>query len=112
MRLFFLPSDRLKVIPRFAFLLYLYVFSSSLDPFIELRLIAASKFFDLTGKVFLIFVPVIKQRGRQVYHEGESASGTPMTVVVSQGGTPISASFLPCSGCHGKDGKGRPEGGS
>ena len=52
-----------------------------------------------------------EQRGRQVYHEGESASGTPMTVIVSQGGTPISASFLPCSGCHGKDGKGRPEGG-
>ena len=52
-----------------------------------------------------------EQRGRKIYHEGESASGTPMTVVVSQGGTPITASFLPCSGCHGKDGKGRPEGG-
>jgi len=52
-----------------------------------------------------------EQRGRQIYHEGETASGTPMTVVFSQGGTPISASFLPCSGCHGKHGRGRPEGG-
>jgi ABC-type branched-subunit amino acid transport system substrate-binding protein len=52
-----------------------------------------------------------EQRGRIIYHEGKSSSGTPITVLVSRGGTPISASLLPCSGCHGKDGKGRPEGG-
>jgi len=50
-------------------------------------------------------------RGRAIYHEGESVSGAPITVLVSRGSTPISASLLPCSGCHGKDGKGRPEGG-
>jgi ABC-type branched-subunit amino acid transport system substrate-binding protein len=52
-----------------------------------------------------------ESRGRAIYHEGESASGAPITVLVSRGSTPISAALLPCAGCHGKDGKGRPEGG-
>ena len=50
-------------------------------------------------------------RGKQIYLQGESRSGAPITVLVSRGGTPIAASLLPCSGCHGEDGKGRPEGG-
>lgn len=50
-------------------------------------------------------------RGKQIYLQGESPTGAPITVVVSRGGTPIAASLLPCSGCHGHDGKGRPEGG-
>lgn len=50
-------------------------------------------------------------RGKQIYMQGESRSGAPITVLVARGGTPIAASFLPCSGCHGADGKGRPEGG-
>ena len=50
-------------------------------------------------------------RGRKIYHEGVSESGAPVSVIVSRGGSPIAATFLPCSGCHGADGKGRPEGG-
>ena len=50
-------------------------------------------------------------RGRQIYQQGESRSGAPITALVSRGATPITASLLPCSGCHGEDGKGRPEGG-
>jgi ABC-type branched-subunit amino acid transport system substrate-binding protein len=50
-------------------------------------------------------------RGKQVYHAGESASGRPIKVFVSRGAAPIPAAILPCSGCHGEDGEGRPEGG-
>jgi len=50
-------------------------------------------------------------RGRQIYRQGEATSGAPITARVARGATPISAAFIPCSGCHGEDGKGRPEGG-
>jgi len=53
----------------------------------------------------------LEKRGKLVYTSGESASGRPITAVVSRGATPIPASILPCSGCHGDDGAGRPEGG-
>jgi len=53
----------------------------------------------------------LEKRGKLVYTAGESASGAPITAVVSRGATPIPASILPCSGCHGDDGAGRPEGG-
>ena len=50
-------------------------------------------------------------RGKRIYVGGESESGTPINAIVSRGGTAISASILPCVGCHGDDGRGRPEGG-
>ncbi len=50
-------------------------------------------------------------RGKQIYVHGESESGTPINAIVSRGGAAIAASILPCVGCHGDDGKGRPEGG-
>jgi len=53
----------------------------------------------------------LEQRGKQIYSTGESPSNAPITAVVSRGATPIPASILPCSGCHGDDGTGRPEGG-
>jgi len=52
-----------------------------------------------------------EERGKRIYVHGENASGAPITALVSRGSTPIDASFLPCIGCHGDDGKGRPEGG-
>jgi ABC-type branched-subunit amino acid transport system substrate-binding protein len=52
-----------------------------------------------------------EQRGKRLYTQGESASGAPVTALVSRGATPIPASILPCVGCHGDDGQGRPEGG-
>ena len=52
-----------------------------------------------------------EQRGKRIYVQGESVSGAPITAVVSGGSPPIPASILPCVGCHGNDGKGRPEGG-
>lgn len=52
-----------------------------------------------------------EQRGKKIFVGGESEFGTPISAIVSRGATPIPASILPCVGCHGEDGTGRPEGG-
>jgi ABC-type branched-subunit amino acid transport system substrate-binding protein len=52
-----------------------------------------------------------ERRGKQLYTQGVSESGAPVTAVLSRGATPIPGSILPCVGCHGEDGKGRAEGG-
>lgn len=48
--------------------------------------------------------------GRQIYQTGTSPSGGEITAVLG-GGTELPASALPCSSCHGEDGRGNPEGG-
>jgi ABC-type branched-subunit amino acid transport system substrate-binding protein len=48
------------------------------------------------------------ERGRKIYQEGGSPSS--ITAVMGEG-TEVPAASLPCAGCHGRDGKGRPEGG-
>ncbi|HET9594539.1 MAG TPA: ABC transporter substrate-binding protein [Anaeromyxobacteraceae bacterium] len=49
-----------------------------------------------------------EEAGRKIYLDGESATGSVITAVVD--GTAVPASVLPCAGCHGDDGLGRPEG--
>lgn len=49
------------------------------------------------------------ERGRQIFEKGTSASGKEIIALMS--GIEIPASVLPCAGCHGLDGKGKPEGG-
>lgn len=51
-----------------------------------------------------------RERGRQVYMETTSPSGGEIVAVLGEG-TEIPGSAVPCSGCHGRDGRGRPEGG-
>ncbi|HEV2851474.1 MAG TPA: ABC transporter substrate-binding protein [Thermoanaerobaculia bacterium] len=51
------------------------------------------------------------ERGRQIYLEGKSPSGGEITAVMSDASVEVPASAVPCAGCHGRDGKGRPEGG-
>lgn len=51
------------------------------------------------------------ERGRRIYLEGTSPSGTEITAVMSDSSVEVPASAVPCGGCHGRDGKGRPEGG-
>ncbi|MFY9821899.1 MAG: ABC transporter substrate-binding protein [Thermoanaerobaculia bacterium] len=51
------------------------------------------------------------QRGRQIYLEGTSSSGGEITAVMSDAGVEVPAATVPCAGCHGRDGKGNPEGG-
>lgn len=50
-------------------------------------------------------------RGRQIYIEGTSPSGGEIIAVMSDAGVEVPASAVPCASCHGRDGKGRPEGG-
>ncbi len=50
-------------------------------------------------------------RGRQIYQEGTSPSGGEIVAVLGEDQIEIPASSVPCSSCHGRDGRGRPEGG-
>ncbi len=51
------------------------------------------------------------ERGRRIYLEGVSPSGAEITALMSDAGVEVPATAVPCGGCHGRDGKGRPEGG-
>lgn len=50
-------------------------------------------------------------RGKQLYLTGAGASGKPVKALVGPGSTELSGADVPCAGCHGEDGHGRPEGG-
>jgi ABC-type branched-subunit amino acid transport system substrate-binding protein len=50
-------------------------------------------------------------RGRQIYLEGTSPSGDKITALMGDEAVEVPASAVPCAGCHGRDGRGRPEGG-
>jgi len=49
--------------------------------------------------------------GRLIYFEGKRAGNEPLTANVGAASVPVPATALPCAGCHGRDGLGRPEGG-
>jgi ABC-type branched-subunit amino acid transport system substrate-binding protein len=51
------------------------------------------------------------ERGRKIYIEGVSPSGGEITAVMSEASVEVPAAAVPCAGCHGRDGSGRPEGG-
>lgn len=50
-----------------------------------------------------------QERGRQIYVHGESRSGRAITATIGEGGTPFAAAIVPCTNCHGEDGRGRAE---
>lgn len=52
-----------------------------------------------------------EQRGRQIYLEGTSPSGGEIVAVLGDAQVEVPAASVPCSSCHGRDGRGRPEGG-
>lgn len=52
-----------------------------------------------------------ESRGKRIYTEGTSESGIPINAIVGEESVAIPGSALPCEGCHGPDGRGRPEGG-
>ena len=49
--------------------------------------------------------------GRQLFFAGKKDGGDPLTANVGAASIPVPATALPCAGCHGRDGQGRPEGG-
>jgi ABC-type branched-subunit amino acid transport system substrate-binding protein len=50
-------------------------------------------------------------RGKQIYTQGSTVSGETIMARVGKEAVALPASAVPCAGCHGADGKGRPEGG-
>jgi len=52
-----------------------------------------------------------QERGREIYLHGTSSRGSAITAVVSDGGTEVPASAMPCASCHEANGRGRAEGG-
>lgn len=50
-------------------------------------------------------------RGRNIYLQGASDSGRELVAVTGRDQVQIPATALPCAGCHGYDGRGKPEGG-
>lgn len=49
-----------------------------------------------------------ERRGRELFRRGESAAGRSVEVTLNGEPTPLA---FACAGCHGRDGRGRPEGG-
>jgi ABC-type branched-subunit amino acid transport system substrate-binding protein/cytochrome c553 len=50
-------------------------------------------------------------RGKRLYQRGESVDGGEVTAVLAAQGVEIPATAMPCGSCHGRDGRGRAEGG-
>ncbi len=52
-------------------------------------------------------------RGKRLFLTGESGTGGEISAVLGPGGpeTAVPGTTLPCGSCHGRDGRGRPEGG-
>ncbi|HEU4386738.1 MAG TPA: ABC transporter substrate-binding protein, partial [Blastocatellia bacterium] len=50
-------------------------------------------------------------RGKQIFLRGTSASGKEITALLGKEQMEVSASVLTCASCHGRDGRGKPEGG-
>jgi ABC-type branched-subunit amino acid transport system substrate-binding protein len=65
----------------------------------------------LAGKTSASELTLLEQHGKQVYVEGTSPSGAKIQALVGVEGFPLPGSSMPCSSCHGLDGRGRPEGG-
>ncbi|MDJ0739717.1 MAG: ABC transporter substrate-binding protein [Gammaproteobacteria bacterium] len=50
-------------------------------------------------------------RGKAIYFQGQSTGGGSIEALVGDEEVALPASAVPCAGCHGPDGLGRPEGG-
>lgn len=53
----------------------------------------------------------LELKGREIFRTGTSPGGGPITAVLSESAVEVPAAAVPCAGCHGRDGRGRPEGG-
>src|SRR3954462_11254733 len=50
-------------------------------------------------------------RGRQIYRTGQSPKGPPIAALVGTEDLELPATSLRCMSCHGRDGRGKQEGG-
>jgi ABC-type branched-subunit amino acid transport system substrate-binding protein len=53
-----------------------------------------------------------EQHGKRIYHEGRGSEEAGIAALVGRARARVDAGVLPCAGCHGADGLGRPEGGA
>jgi len=51
-----------------------------------------------------------ERRGKQIYFRGESPSATNIVALIGENSLEIPGNGLPCAGCHGVSGRGKPEG--
>ncbi len=51
-----------------------------------------------------------EKSGKQIYFQGTSSSGSVINAKIGSGSVDMPASVVPCASCHGRDGRGRPEG--
>ncbi|MFY1668099.1 ABC transporter substrate-binding protein [Pseudomonas sp. Pseu.R1] len=65
----------------------------------------------LTGIAQGIELTPAETAGKRLYREGLSASGADVSARIGVSGAIVPAATVPCAGCHGADGRGRPEGG-
>ncbi len=74
------------------------------------------KYWYLLGALSLFFFPRTgltpeQHRGKQIYLTGASSGGNEITARLGADNSSVPATILPCASCHGRDGRGRPEGG-
>ena len=68
--------------------------------------------FVFIGKVVAQDTLALRQsRGRQIYVQGTSPAGKEILAYVGDASLEVPGATLPCAGCHGLDGRGKPEGG-
>lgn len=65
----------------------------------------------LSGLAHGIELSPVEEAGKRLYRQGLSASGADVSARIGVSATAVPASTVPCAGCHGADGRGRPEGG-
>lgn len=63
----------------------------------------------LAPALVLLALTPSQERGQQIYLRGTSASQPPITAALGDGGVQFAAAILPCTNCHGDDGRGRVE---
>ncbi|HEY6350686.1 MAG TPA: ABC transporter substrate-binding protein [Candidatus Angelobacter sp.] len=65
----------------------------------------------LSGSVVGQGLTAEEERGREIYLHGVSPSGQAIIAQFGKDGPQLPASSVPCANCHGRDGRGRREGG-
>lgn len=65
----------------------------------------------LTGTAAPLILSAPEAAGKRLYTEGSSGTRHMPQAIIGSESTQVPASTVPCSGCHGEDGRGRSEGG-
>lgn len=74
------------------------------------RLLAALTLFLLPTAMLAAELTDQERRGRDLYFQGISSTGAEVVALIGNARTEVPATALPCAGCHGPDGHGRPQG--